>query len=83
VEEAASPGNQSRCARYWKFPPAIRSRKLPAAAGSAAIIRLNQELSRFAGPTLRQFALPRNRKNARLCEEAVDDETSLWTSEEI
>jgi len=83
VEEAASPGNQSRYARFWKFPPAIRSRESPAAAGSAAIIRPSQELSRFAEPTLRYFVLPRNTKTACRCEEAVDDETSLWTSEEI
>jgi len=83
VEEAASPGNQSRSARFWKFPPAIRCRESPAAAGSAAIIRPSQELSRFAAPTLCYFVLPRNTKNGRRCEEPVDVETSLWTPEEI
>jgi hypothetical protein len=31
------PGNQSRSARFWKFPPAIHSRELPVTADSAAI----------------------------------------------
>lgn len=36
----------------------------------------------FAEPTLQQNVARGNRKAARLCEQAVDDETSLWTSEE-
>ena len=69
-------------ARFWMFPPAIRSRESPAAAGSAAIIRQSQELSRFAEPTLIQFVAPRKTKSSPLCAETVDVETSLWKNEE-
>jgi hypothetical protein len=77
-EEAATPGNQSRSARFWKFPPAIHSRESPVTAGSAAIIRPSQELSRFAEHTFRQIVAARNTKSARHCAETVDVETSLW-----
>jgi len=83
-EEAAMPGQPVRTrARFWKFPPAIRSHESPAAAGSAAIIRQSQELSRFAEHTLRHFVAPRNTKNFPRCAEPVDTETSLWKNEEI
>ena len=71
------PGNQSRKARFWKFPPAIHSRESPVTAGSAAIIRPSQELSRFAEHTLRHFAVPRKSKTLPHCAETVDVETSL------
>ena len=78
------PGNQFALSRVvWMFPPAIRSRESPAAAGSAAIIRPSQEPSRFAEPTLRHFVAPGNTKNARHCAETVDVETSLWKPLEI
>ena len=83
-EEAAMPGQPVRTrARFWKFPPAIRSHESPAAAGSAAIIRQSQEFSRFAEPTLRHFVAPRNTKNLARCAEPVDAETSLWKNVEI
>jgi len=83
-EEAAMPGQPVRTrARFWKFPPAIRSHESPAAAGSAAIIRQSQELSRFAEHTLRHFVAPRNTKNFTPCAEPVDAETSLWKNVEI
>jgi hypothetical protein len=82
-EEAASPGNQSRMRVSGSFPPAIHSRESPVTAGSAAINRPSQELSRFASHTLRYFLAPRNTKNGLHCEETVDDETSLWKPEEI
>jgi len=82
-ERPQRPGNQSRSARFWKFPPAIRSRESPAAAGSAAIIQQSQELSRFAEPTLIQIVATRNTKSAPLCAETVEDETSLWKTLEI
>jgi len=76
------PGNQSRSRAFLDVPPAIRSRESPAAAGSAAIIRPSQELSRFAEPTLIHFVAPRNTKNCPHCAETVDVETSLWKNEE-
>jgi hypothetical protein len=79
AEEAATPEQPVRAvARLWKFPPAIRSRESPAPAGSAAIIRPSQKLSRFAAPTFRHFVAPGNIKNASNCAEPVDVETSLW-----
>jgi hypothetical protein len=75
-------GNQSRLRAFLECPPAIHPRESPAAAGSAAIIRQAQELSRFAEPTLRQIVSPRNTKRLWRCAEAVEDETSLWKSEE-
>jgi hypothetical protein len=70
------------CARFLECPPAIHPRESPAAAGSAAIIRQAQELSRFAEPTLRQIVSTRNTKNLPRCAEAVEDVTSLWKTEE-
>jgi len=53
---------------FLEFPPATRFRESPATAGSAAIIRLSQELSRFAAPTLRQVAdCSQHKKRPRLC----------------
>src|SRR5271165_2350456 len=76
------PGNQSRLRAFSGGPPTIHPRESPAAAGSAAIIRQAQELSRFAEPTLSQIVAPRNRKNLRPCAETVDDVTSLWKAVE-
>lgn len=68
---------------FWKFfPSAIRFRELPAATGSAAIIQQDQERSRFAGLTVIQFGASGNRKFRRICAKPVDDETSLWKTEE-
>jgi hypothetical protein len=69
-------------ARFLECPPAIHPRESPVAAGSAAIIRQAQELSRFAEPTFSQIVAPRNTKEFNPCAEAVDDETSLWKAEE-
>ena len=78
-EEAATPGQPVALSRViWMFPPVIRSRESPAAAGSAAIIRPSQKPSRFAGLTFCQIAVQGNTKNGRDCAEAVDVETSLW-----
>ena len=76
------PGNQSRSRAFLICPPAIHPRESPVAAGSAAIIRQAQELSRFAEPTLSHFVAPRNRKNFPPCAETVDDVSSLWKPEE-
>jgi len=74
------PGNQSRSARFWKFPPATHSREPPVTADSAAITWPSQELSRFDEHTFRQIAASRNTKSARHCAETVDVDTSLWKS---
>ncbi len=82
-KEAATPGLPVAFMRVsGSFPSAIRFRELPAATGSAAIIRQDQERSRFAAFTVIQFGAPGNRKFRRLCAEPVDDETSLWKAEE-
>ena len=81
-EEAATPGQPVALARVSGFPPAIHPRESPAAAGSAAIIRQAQELSRFAANTLRHNVSRRNRKPSRRCAKAVDDSISLWKIEE-
>jgi hypothetical protein len=69
-------------ARFLECPPAIHPRESPAAAGSAAIIRQAQELSRFAEPTLIHFVAPRNTKTSPPCAQPVDDVSSLWKPEE-
>lgn len=81
-EEAASPGNQSRKRVSGSSPPAIHSRESPVPLAQAQSFRPSQELSRFAGLTLRHFRARRNTKNGRHCEEAVDEETCLWKPEE-
>ena len=83
-EEAAMPGQPVALARvFWNVPWRFTLENHQAAAGSAAIIRQAQETSRFAEPTFRHFLLPRNTKNLAPCAEAVDDDTSLWKTEEI
>jgi hypothetical protein len=72
----------SRSRAVLDDPPAIHPRESPAAAGSAAIIQLAQELSRFAEPTLSQIVAARNTKTKCACAEAVEEETSLWKDEE-
>ena len=82
-EEAANArATSSRFRAFLECPPAIHPRESPAAAGSAAIIRRAQELSRFAEPTLIHFVAARNTKTFPRCAETVDDETSLWKTEE-
>jgi hypothetical protein len=56
------PGNQFALARRFWVPPAIHSRESPVAAGSAAIIRQAQELSRFAVPLSRGWSRPATQK---------------------
>ena len=82
-EEAATPGQPVALARaLWVRPPAIHPRESPAAAGSAAIIRQAQEPSRFAPNTLRQIVAPRKTKTLHHCAETVEDDISLWKTEE-
>jgi len=77
------PGQPVAFARvFWNVPRRFTLENHQAAAGSAAIIRQAQETSRFAEPTLRHFVAPRNTKNFPPCAETVDDETSLWKTEE-
>ena len=76
-------GNQFALARVFWIP--LRQFTLEnhrVAAGPAAIIRQAQELSRFAASTLRQMVASRNTKTLLRCEEAVEDVSSLWKSEE-
>ena len=62
------PGQPVALARVFWNPPAIHPRESPAAAGSAAIIRQAQEISRFAEPTLLPVCCVSQQKNlASLC----------------
>jgi hypothetical protein len=81
-EEAATPEPPVALARVFWVPPGNSLSRITAAAGSAAIIRQAQELSRFYASTLSQIVAHRNTKTAHRCEEAVEDETSLWKPEE-
>jgi hypothetical protein len=81
-DEAASPDHQPRFRASGSFPKAILFRASPAATGSAAIIGHAQKLSRFAELTLNQNVAARNDKESSVCEETVDDCTSLWKTEE-
>jgi hypothetical protein len=72
----------SRFRAFPECPPAIHPRELPAATGSAAIIRQAQESPRFAEPTLSQIVSARNAKTEGGCAEAVEDGSSLWKVEE-
>ena len=76
------PGNQSRSRALLKLSPAIHPRELPAAAGSAAIIRQAQNITSSLVPTLNHFPACRNKRFHLVCAEAVDVETSLWKHEE-
>jgi hypothetical protein len=81
-EEAATPGQPVRArARCLESPGNSPSR----ITGYRWLCRNHlqaQELSRFAANTLSQFGAPRNTKNLCGCEEAVEDEISLWKAEE-
>ena len=81
-EEAATPGQPVALARVSGISPGNSPSRIAGAAGSAAIIRQAQELSRFAEPTLRQIVASRNTKDLCPCAEPVEDETSLWKIEE-
>jgi len=63
-EEAATPGQPVRARALSWIPPAIHPRESPVAAGSAAIIRQAQELSRFAASTLKQSDCDSQHKNS-------------------
>ncbi len=86
-EQSGGGGRHARATSSYSrtflgFRRAIHPRESPVAAGSAAIIRQAQELSRFAASTLSQMVAARNTKTLCCCEEAVEDVSSLWKSEE-
>jgi hypothetical protein len=82
-KEAATPGeSSSRLRTFSGFPPAIHPRESPAAADSAAIIRQLRKLHVSLDPLSARNVAPRNTKTSPPCEEAVEDETSLWMNEE-
>jgi hypothetical protein len=70
--------------RVSDFPPVIHPRELPVCRWrhrnhrSASLGKSHV----FGEPTVRQIVSRRNRKTFPPCEETVDDETSLWTTEE-
>jgi hypothetical protein len=75
-------GQPAAPARDLWIPPGNSPSRITAAAGSAAIIRQAQELSRFDEPLSARWLRLRNTKTPHRCAEPVDDETSLWKSEE-
>jgi hypothetical protein len=82
-EQAGGGGRNARATSRamrvsGRFPQRLTFANHRSAAGSAAIIWLSQELSRFAEPTVRQNVADRNTKKARGCAETVDEWTSLW-----
>jgi hypothetical protein len=76
------PGQPVALARVSGTSPGDRLSPVTGSAGSAAIIRRAQELSRFAEPTFRQIVAPRNTKTPPPCAETVDVASSLWKPEE-
>ena len=76
------PGRRVALARVSGTSPGDRLSPVTGSAGSAAIIRRAQELSRFAEPTFRQIVAPRNTKTPPPCAETVDVASSLWKPEE-
>lgn len=67
---------------FWKFPPGNSLSPITGCHWPAAIIQQAQELSRFAAHTLIEFKPSGNTKRCGLCEQAVEDATSLWKREE-
>jgi hypothetical protein len=84
LEEAAMTGQPARACAHFPFAPGNspsrianchqhhRNHRSPSIESSNV----------FAEPTLRQNVARRNRKTLRACEQAVEDETSLWNAEE-
>jgi hypothetical protein len=68
--------------RLWMFSPQQLLSESPARHWLCRNQRQTQERSRFAGATLTQFMPRSNTKTAPICEETVDDATSLWKPEE-
>src|SRR6476646_8009544 len=64
------------------FPPGNSLSRITGCHWPAAIIQQAQELSRFAAHTLLEFKAWGNTKRCGLCEQAVEDATSLWKYEE-
>jgi len=76
------PGQPVALTRVSGCPLGDPLSRITAATGSAAIIQQSQKLSRFAGPTVIEIVVSRNTKSGRACAETVDDESSLWKTEE-
>ena len=81
-EEAATPGQPVALARvFWNVPRqfTLENHRLPLALpqsfGSSGT-------SRFAPNTLSQIVAPRKTKTLPTCAETVEDEISLWKTEE-
>ena len=78
------PGQPVAEARFWKFPPrpfTLENRRYRWHSRNHFGPARNSHVS--LDTTLRHFVASRNTKNGRHCEEAVDEETSLWKAEEI
>jgi len=81
-EEAASPGNQSRSRAFLEVSPDDSLSRITGCRWLCRNHPAKSGISRFAPDTLLHIAKARNIKTAQLCEETVDDVTSLWKAEE-
>ena len=83
-EEAATPGQPVRaCARFLDFPPAqftLQNHRLRLTLPQS--FRKLRKLHVSLDPLSARSGAPRNTKTSPPCEEAVEDETSLWKNEE-
>jgi hypothetical protein len=83
-EEAATPGQPVRaCARFLDFPPAqftLQNHRLRLTLPQS--FRKLRKLHVSLDPLSARSVAPRNTKTSPTCEEAVEDETSLWKNEE-
>jgi hypothetical protein len=78
------PGQPIRTRARFQFSPGnspSRIAGLPPALPQSSFGKLRRSHV-FGEPTVRQIVASRNKKTFRSCEEAVDDETSLWKAEE-
>lgn len=84
MKEAATPGHPARTRARFRISPGDSPSRI---AGCHHCHRNRRSAIResshvFAEHTFNQIVAGRNRKTFRACEEAVDDENSLWKEEE-
>ena len=83
-KKAAMPGQSARTRAHYPIPPGNSPSRIASCHQRHRNHRSTSVESSnvFAGPTLGQNVTRRNRKTLLACEQAVEDETSLWMAEE-
>src|SRR5215831_5277679 len=76
------PGNQPRCRAFLEVPLGDPLSRITAAARSPQSSGRARNHHVSLEPNLFYFVATRNTKRNRHCEETVEDETSLWKTEE-